>query len=421
MEEFEIRPGERLPAETRMEIPEVSYEQELLLTPIPFEYRLAALSDYVKHSDEKRTLAHIAKRLNVSQARALQLIEEVGARSEEVHGKIVFEPHTDEVLVEELAWRSFVEELDDTLAISTIAETLNKHVEWVRRIAYGLAVFPEMGLGRNGQPAELYPKSLVLDLRAIALHTPPAGEWYSGGEVAAATGRSDSWTVKMVASLALESGVRIGALSHKEDTHYPQKTLDVLVGIAKEHPHAGDWVTAHRMADILLVSKHWVKRELAKGPFMTEMRLPDMGAATLHYPPEVLETLRTRLEKLVPAGDWLTESGIADAIGKNIEWVQARIDPYVDSGEMRISRAGKPTLHFSPAVAESLHQISLEVKPAGDWMTVYGMAAALGRTSKWVSARITPYLHLAEPRLTKHNNREKPHYPPEVFEAFKRI
>ena len=87
MEEFEIRPGERLPAETRMEMPEVSYEQELIMTPVPFENRVAYLSDFVKPHAKRETIEHIAKALGVSVGRAERMAEE----SAQYHRSIIME------------------------------------------------------------------------------------------------------------------------------------------------------------------------------------------------------------------------------------------------------------------------------------------------------------------------------------------
>lgn len=427
MEEFEIRPGERLPAETRMEMPEVSYEQELIMTPVPFENRVAYLSDFVKPHAKRETIEHIAKALGVSVGRAERMAEEVGSvPSLDHHGILKYEHFTREIIEEELEWQQLYDQLDEFVSAGDLAYHLAKSKKWIREHSYGAGIYPERRVGTAGRVIDMYPKIALPMLRTILLHTPPANDWYTTTEVETLLGRSKEWIDGAIAEYGLETEIRFSVLAHRETPHYPDETVQMLHKISREMKPAGEWLTETQIAEKIGKSNSWVSLRLKQYDEVAEERLDDTSRRWLHYPPEVITALCNEVESLPEAAhDWLTANAIAKQLKVTKDWVDARIGAYVDLGENRLFTGGKNSqkeaMHYPPEVLESLKELKEASPPlAGGWLTVNMIAHRIGRSFKWVDTRMSDYSKFAALRQVDGSNLPAVHYPPSVLADLER-
>lgn len=359
--DFEIKSGERLPAETRMEVPELSYEQELLLTHVPFKNRVEFLSDYVKPHARHMTVDEIARRLNVSVGRVETLADRVGANFTHNDSEgTTFELFTFEVIEEEIVWQKVEDSLEDQISAYAIAEYLAKSEVWVRRTAYNLAVYPEQRW-ENNRWVFLYPKEVLLMLRTVILHTPPANDFYAIDEAVALVGKSREWIARAVELNELDWEVRLLSVSHKDAVHYPKETIDVLCALAAElPPPAGNWLTVTQMGVAVSRTKEWVRAHLGEQLYAAEPRIGDNMKVEGHFPPETLQYLKGIIAELPPyADDWVTVWGIATKLGRSVPWVQNHISEYDDCAELRLTNRGnRPLMHYPPEVLAALALIS---------------------------------------------------------------
>ena len=427
MDDFEIRYGERLPAETRMEMPEMSYEQELIMTPVPFENRVEYLSDFVKPHAKRETIEHIAKALGVSVGRAERMAEEVGAvSSPDHHGVMKYEHFTREIIEEELEWQRLYDQLDEYVSAGMLAYHLAKSKKWIREHSYGAGIYPERRVGPAGRVIDTYPKIALPMLRTILLHTPPANDWYTTTEVETILGRTKEWIDTAVAEYGLQTERRISALAHRETPHYPEETLKALHKISQETKPAGEWLTETQIAEKLGKSNSWVNLRLQDYEGVAEERLDDASRRRVHYSPEVIEVLRNEADGLPEvAGDWLTANGIAKHLKVTKDWVDARIGAYQELGELRLYTGGKQAqkeaMHYPPEVLNGLKELKEAAPPlAGGWLTVNMIALRIGRSFKWVDTRIGDYYEFGGMRQAEGSNQPTMHYPPSVLADLER-
>lgn len=357
--EYEITPGERLPPETRMELPTLSYEQELLTTHVPFENRVAMVSEYVKPQARHMTVAEMAVQLEITPGRVQTLADYIGAQFDDQSAQ--YELYTLEVIEEEIVWQSLEDSLDEKVSAYALSEYLAKSEVWVKQTAYGLGVYPDSVKVGNRQ-MRLYPRELLGMLRIILLHTPPANDLYSIGEAEALVGKERDWIARMVEKHELIWEYRTLAESGRVGVHYPQDTIDTLRALAAEIPPAGDWLTATQLGRLVSRDKKWVRDHLGDYLALAEPRIADNMKIEPHYPPEALVYLQQIIETLPPyAGDWMTVGGIASKLGRSVDWVEKRIEQFKDRAEPRLTNKGNRSLtHYPPEVYEELQRISEE-------------------------------------------------------------
>lgn len=408
---------------TRMEMPDMSYEQELIATPVPFANRVAFLSDYVKPYAKAETIEHIAKALDVPVGRAVRMAEEVGASVyQDTNGEKRYEHFTREVIEEELEWQQLYDELDAFVTANDIAYHLAKSRKWVQEHLYGAGIYPESRIGPAGRVVSMYPKIALPMMRTILLHVPPADDWYTTTEVETLLGHTKEWIDAMVAKYDLEVEQRLSALSYRSTPHYPEHTLKVLQEISQDIQPAGNWLTKQQIAEGIGKSVSWVAVRLLEYATMAEKRLDNTSRTLLHYPPEVIRALMEEVDKLPEtAGDWLTANGIAKALRVDREWVISHLGVYGERGKSRLYTGSKGSLkeaiHYPPEALDALRELR-ETAPAlaAGWLTVNMIALRLGRSFKWVDSRIADYAEQGAMRQTEGSGTPAVHYPPSVYQ-----
>lgn len=347
--------------ETRMEYPLMSYEQELLMTHVPFKNRVAFLSDYVKPDAQHMTVDEIANRLNVSKGRIETLAGNMGANfvHESTKGE-TYELYTFEVIEEEIIWQKVEASLEEYVSAYVLAEHLAKSEVWVQRTAYSLGIYPEERHEGNRRTI-VYPRELLGMLRTVILHTPPANELYSIDETEVLVGKDRQWITRMVSEHELLWETRLLSMARKKGVHYPEETVDALKALASElPPPAGDWLTVSQLGRATGRTKEWIRSHLGSYADVGEFRIADNNKIELHYPVEALEYLKRIIAELPPyAGDWVTVWGIAQKLHRSVPWVQKHIVEFESLAEFRLTNRGnRPLLHYPPEVLEAMTYIS---------------------------------------------------------------
>lgn len=355
MEDLEIKYGEPLPPATRMELPELSYEQELLNTPVPFENRIAFLSEYSKVSSKQSTFDELLVNLGVSAYVLRSVLSEINAPFKSLDsGEVIYESHTEEVAADELSWQKKFNALNDYLAAISIAKVLSKGTDSVHQLAYGLQVYPEFkDIGKRR--SFIYPKELAQMLHILTLHHPPAGDWYGPDEAESSVGKNREWIESQVSKYGLKSGMRMSR-NNIMVAHYPFETIEALWAMVEQlPPPAGDWMTVNHMARLLNKSSYWVNARIDTYYHLAEERLTDIQRVELHYPPYVFPYLEGLAAELPPPGNgWLTVEDIMEMLLKSRDWVITRLKKINAVSEMRLSSTNEPRAHYHPDIVDIL-------------------------------------------------------------------
>ena len=374
--EFETTPGDRLPFETRIPLPEMSYEQEILNTDVPFENRTAFLSEYDKLDSAPILLTHLADQLDMSVGRARAYALEVNAIVlEEYPEDVLFDIYTKPVIEQELAWEDDFLQLDDYVPVHKISNTLSIGESTVHQLAYGLGIYPQF-VETGKRRSILYPKELASQIRLYRFHFPPSAGWSGIKEAESYVGKSGEWIMNTVKKYELKHGKRMSG-SNVFSQHFPQETLDELLSIKQELPQfGGDWVTERRMEALIGASKGELQQYLAPYADASEQRLADTGHERIHYPPWVIlqvkdirmEAMRAKLEKQLaqqekkervlsaapPANDWLTIPMVAEMVQRPRSWVESRLGQLGIESERRRDRMNRPNPHVPPESVDEL-------------------------------------------------------------------
>ena len=348
--EFEITPGELLPPETRIPLPEMSYEQELLNTPVPFENRVEFLSDYVRLDVKRKPAKDIAVNLGISIEQVISYAQIVGA--EQSHDDTVYDMYTEEVIADELAWEVSFSELDAYLSSKRISQYLGRGVHWVEQQAYGLGVYPIERLMPSGRKARAYPKGTAWMLRHIMFHTPPANDMYSIEEARKLVGKSRDWIEKQVESRNLPFSWRMSAVNHDISRHITGLVLEELQKLVRGlAPPAGNWMTDQRIASLLERDEDWVTLRANKMPHASKRLLDDSQVERLHRSPEVFLALKRESEenRKIPfvTPDVLSVKALAKRLGRSERWVRNRSTLIKDFAQDRRTLQGRPGVFYS--------------------------------------------------------------------------
>jgi hypothetical protein len=417
--EFEIKIGERLPDDTRMELPDESYEQELVATPIPFENRVEYLSDYVKPAARSMTCAEVAVNLGVDIDTARKLLSDIDAPivSAEGAAEKKYHPSSLEVIKDELDWRKAYSELNDELSVARIVDFVGRSRDWVVANAYALGVYPKPDRNSSHGPrARVYPKDLVNQLRKLRLHTPPASEHYSITELQEIVKKDHRWIERQLSLHGIVPDNREHLMTGEVGPHYRTDVVDLLLQAVSELPPlAGEWMTAGFLAKSTGLTEHQVKR-LLKGVHEGEMRLSDYSRPALHYPPEVETFLNAYVEDSARDEVTYTYEEIAQKVGRSVFWVKAKARPFKDQVIIKPTSDTKINHQFSQEVMDTIASIAKQEPPMGDdWLTIEDISKMLIRHRSWVVRRLAQATIASEVRL---DVRMKPrqHYSPSAID-----
>jgi len=420
VENSKLQTNEPLPPETRLEPPELSYEQELLNTPVPFSNRVEFLSEYEKINSKPMTAKAISNFLGVSELKVQTMAVRLGAgfHFDENESKL-YDEMTLAVMDDEIVQQNKYDLLQDQISASAIGKFLSKSEVWVKKTAYGLGVYPEVkNIGKN-RVGYVYPKTLIQMLRTLILHFPPANNLHSIDEAETILGKDRKWIEGMVQRHNLAYEMRTHAISQKLGVHYSQATIDELIlKLAEIPPLAGDWMTKGRMAELVSRDRKWVNNNLGEYQTLGELRRADSGKSEIHYPLKALVHLQDTIANLpARAGDWMTGWDIAQSLGQSQQWVNDKLKSYEEYSKILLTNTGnRPLVHYSPIVIDALKSL-ISDKPAhaDGWVNAKEVSQMLVKSRDWVSRRIGNVGICSEARLDR---RGQPgvHYPPEIID-----
>ena len=422
MDDLRLDYSKPFPAETRMELPDVSYEQELLNTPVPFAHRIEFLSEYEKFNSKPMTTQALSAALGVSETRVEIMAFQLGAAfSVDQNNNRVYEEYAFAVMQDEVSWQKEYDKLEEFLSGSSIGSFLLKSEQWVKQNAAGLGIYPESKKIGENRIVYVYPKSLIGMLRTIIYHTPPANDFHNTDEVEAIVGKERKWIEKMVREHNLTYEIRMLTLAQKPGVHYPQETIDALMLIRAElPPPAGDWLTLGQIRKSISRSLNWIDEYLGEYKTTGEIRLTDSERVAIHYSPETLRHLQDIIANLPPpAEDWMTESMLAHELGRTKQWVKERLAPYDTLSEIRLTNKGNRTyVHYPPTVLTALKKlIDEEIKEAQGWINENEISDMLLKSRFWIKRRIGSIGVASEIRLDR-KRQPRTHYPPEIVDVF---
>lgn len=348
-------------------IPDRSYTQELLETPVPLANRIELLSAYVLQTAKIHTLGQLVKKLDITPKAVHELSEELGIEFKEgPDGAEEYPLFTYELLQEELAWGEIIAEQDDYVSVEMTSRIIGRDVRWVKHRANELAVFPSYQMTATKRMSLAYPKSLIAQLRHVMLHTPPAGEWSSIAELAEEVERDRDWVVKRLQDAGIESQERIGRLNHNSNPHYPPAASEYLFEcLQAENNVAGSWVTAAYIEHSIGRTNQWVSARLTVYDQVKELRLDDNMKRTWHYPPEVLKALKAESEQemaVQAAEEFMTVKALAQKLGRSVLWVRNRVAEIEATPEIRRNRSNRAYEYYSPDVLEELTRINEQAR-----------------------------------------------------------
>lgn len=357
--EFEIKQDEPLPLETRMELPEMSYEQELLNTPVPFVNRVEFLSDYEKFDKRPQTPEEIASQLGRSVHEVMLHAKNLGAEYDKVSNTL--QCYAKEVIQEELEWNDSFLELSEYLSSKSIGKYLARSERWVERTANGLGVYPIYKDMSSGRKAFAYPKETAWMLRTVMLHFPPANDMYAISEVERLTGKDRDWIVKVIIDEELPTSLRMSAVNHIVAIHMTKEVVDILIQYEKELPEAaGGWLTEYRMAQLLGRDIKWVQARTVEYRNQAKYLLDDTHKPSLHYSPEVFEILKelnTRNREVLLASSMLSEKALAHKIGRSVLWVRNRFEYIEPFSEIRRNQHGREYRYYQEEAVAILERL----------------------------------------------------------------
>jgi hypothetical protein len=189
-------------------------------------------------------------------------------------------------------------------------------------------------------------------------------------------------------------------------------------------PRAGDWQTAKTMARRLGRTQKWVNYRIGAFADLAEDRIDTNGRPRKHYPPSVflaLKEMSEQTDEVPPAGDWLTEYGLSQTLGRPLTWVRPRLEPHRHLSGNRRARGNRRILpHYPPEVLAALQTELAASKPrrraqkGQPRYTVAALAKHTGRPESWVQEQLKPFTLLVKVRKTS-QGQTVPHYPGELL------
>lgn len=358
--DFVIKPGRRLPAETRLELPEMSYAQELLALPIPLENRITYLSPSQQLLPKGLNAAAIASSKGIPIDWVKTKAKEIGVEPD--WGG--YPEYTAELLEEEWRWEGIYASAGRHISLDSVAKYLGRGRPWVATWAADLGSYPRYRkLGRNREVLS-YETGVLYQLRHILLAFPLSNGWYTLGDLATMTRLKPGRVVSILEENGVYGELRRCIHDLSEITHYPPDCLEILEDKSPRRlPPGGEWMTRHAMAEALGKDFSWVSERVK--PYQAELRLNDQGKPADHYSRGVYELLLREAEGYELAGEYLGVRGLARVTGKSTSWVRRRL-PYisVDSREM-LDEGKRSYTHYHPSAAQALLHLPLNVLREG--------------------------------------------------------
>lgn len=409
---------------------EVGPSKEKLIVEVPLSNRIAHLGIDISDVYPKVNAQNIATAIDIDGTLVRRFLKQFEIESEVIFNekqKAHFEyyPHYSiDFVREEREWREWYRTLPSRIPTKQIAEAVGRSYGWTLNTLK--EIYPDVTPQETGLKPRIYPREAVKTLREITFSTPPDEDWYTIPDLVEFTGRDREWVLSRIAATTIKPELRWQVVSGRKFFHYPPDTLDVLREAMEHRPEpAGDWLTARAIEVILHKSRRWVSDQLKDSyASLGEPRLDDNSVERVHYPPSILDDLRTAislLEKHEHAGDWLSFSGVSVKLGVHAVTLSRLMNGIELETDMRFDALGKLRLHYSPQTQERLAAKALETfgyPEADGWITFRVVMQIIRRPEPWILNQLKERNAIAQTRLAK-SRQPNLHYDPAIIAEIK--
>jgi DNA-binding Lrp family transcriptional regulator len=141
---------------------------------------------------------------------------------------------------------------------------------------------------------------------------------------------------------------------------YHRSAVRKLRHISMSVPLDDGWYNLHQLELFTGADREWIQRRLSELRNEPQRRRSSLTGKihTYYDPSSVIVVMEALRRRPEAAGDWLTVHAIAKRVGRTEKWVVARLEPYQDLGLLKQDDTGVSRRHWSPAVAEMLAEES---------------------------------------------------------------
>lgn len=262
-------------------------------------------------------------------------------------------PHYPPTALEQLKSMDQVQPAGNWLSLPKLVQLVGHNPKWVATQLKKLGVESEERLGSSNRPSAHYPPTVVEQLRALD-KVPQAGDWLTVAAIERLVERHCSWILRQINSLGIKPQNR-KLPGGQIVPHYSPRVVEQLRALDKVPP-IGNRLTRKVIASKLGRSENWVSPRLKQVGASSDVRQATDGQVVECYDPAVVEQLKA-LDKVVAAGDWLNPSQIASKIGRSRPWVVDQLTRLGAQAEKREARNKKILLHYPPTVIDVLRSM----------------------------------------------------------------
>jgi len=197
------------------------------------------------------------------------------------------------------------------------------------------------------------------------------------GEFERLLGKTEEWSMKYAGELGFVVHY-VPSESGGRARLLPRAALGQLRHLILMFPPQEDWLTENEVSIVTGREPEWLMTNLGRVGIMTQQRWSNLTGKLLHfYPPDTEEAyLRMKSDLPQPAGNWLSVTGIARKLGMTYEWTSARLREINDStAETRLNDINVPRLHYSPATIATVEHMAERVKGVPEIGDWYSISA----------------------------------------------
>ena len=183
-----------------------------------------------------------------------------------------------------------------------------------------------------------------------------------------------------------------------------------------EQIDSDEWMTAKRMAKLLVCDRNWVMRRISLKKYATVERVK-IGRSLTYYEPQCFADMarqRTRFMNIPPVGTYLTLNQVAEEMGCNWLTVKNTFEGLGIKPSYRRDQQNRLIPCYAPKAVSRLKSHITKVRPmwAADYLTAHALAALSGYSRATVVRRLDRLNIAPELRHSAQDGRSYHMYPP---------
>ncbi|MBC7459141.1 hypothetical protein H7200_00285 [Candidatus Saccharibacteria bacterium] len=344
--------------------------------------------------------------------------------SEETRMKIPDQTHAQELLEQPIPLENriahllpYLEPTAEIYSRFVIARKIGSPADWVQKVALRIGIQPITNtLDEEG--VESYPPYSLELLQE-------EWQWYQSYKelddylteyaISQFVARSPQWVRKTAADLEVYPTKAV--VFKRFRTVYPKTLIPQLRHLLLVYLPSEDWYITKELEEATGHDWGWVARKLKASGIQSQKRRSALNGGIFdYYPPEALEYLKQlNMDLVEPAGDWLTIQGMADKLGKSYKWVISQLADMQESPELKLSSRARDEEHYPPEVCQKLSEKSATLIEVGDYFAVDTLAKYIGKSGQWVRNRLQYTDAIPEDRVDVTGSVHE-YYPPDTIE-----